>query len=111
MLLLQMTNKFALVADVVYRLFGFRFMISEYYSKVRNFRSNHLNFYDFILGRDTCQADSGGPLMVRAGKESPMYLRGVLSFGSNKCGVGYPGVFTNIEAYIPWIENHMYKEV
>ena len=64
-----------------------------------------------ILGKDTCQGDSGGPLMVRATKDGPMYLRGALSFGSNKCGVKYPAVFTNIEAYIPWIKKHMYKEV
>ena len=74
--------------------------------------------YDFsftsstwISGKDTCQGDSGGPLMVRAAEDSPMYLRGALSFGSNKCGVKYPAVFTNIEAYIPWIKKHMYKEV
>ena len=49
--------------------------------------------------------------MVREGEESPMYLRGALSFGSNKCGVKYPAVFTNIESYIPWIKKNMYKEV
>ena len=65
----------------------------------------------FNLGKDTCQGDSGGPLMVREGEESPMYLRGALSFGSNKCGVKYPAVFTNIEAYIPWIKENMYPEV
>ena len=48
--------------------------------------------------------------MVRAGVESKMYLKGVLSFGSSKCGIKYPAVFTNVKAYIPWIKENMHKE-
>ena len=48
--------------------------------------------------------------MVRAGKASPMYLKGVLSFGSSKCGIKYPAVFTNVKSYIPWLKEHMHKE-
>ena len=43
------------------------------------------------LGRnnvDTCQGDSGGPLMVRQGGEGFMYLKGLVSFGTSKCGSG-----------------------
>ena len=64
----------------------------------------------FFSGKDTCQGDSGGPLMVRAGVEAKMYLKGVLSFGSSKCGIKYPAVFTNVKAYIPWIKENMHKE-
>ena len=46
--------------------------------------------------------------MVREGEESPMYLKGVLSFGSSKCGIKYPAVFTNVKSYIPWLKEHMH---
>ena len=48
--------------------------------------------------------------MVRAGEESPMYLKGVLSFGSSKCGIKYPAVFTNVKSYIPWLKENMHKD-
>lgn len=62
-----------------------------------------------ILGKDSCQGDSGGPLMVREGgnDEGTMYLRGITSFGTNKCGFGYPGVYTDIEYYVEWIKKHL----
>ena len=62
-----------------------------------------------FLGKDTCQGDSGGPLMVRQGKEGLMYLKGILSFGSSKCGKKYPAVFTRVTEYIPWLKKHMYR--
>ena len=45
--------------------------------------------------------------MVRKDEEGTMYLRGIVSFGTSSCGKGYPGVYTNVEAYIPWIKAHM----
>ena len=68
------------------------------------------NFIQCVcLGKDTCQGDSGGPLMVRQGKEGLMYLKGILSFGSSKCGKKYPAVFTRVTEYIPWLKKHMYR--
>jgi secreted trypsin-like serine protease len=32
-----------------------------------------------------------------------MYLKGVVSFGTKKCGKGLPGVYINVATYIPWI--------
>ena len=51
------------------------------------------------------QGDSGGPLYMRyiieGEKKSsyfesskPWYLLGIVSFGSKRCGVGYPGIYT-----------------
>ena len=37
----------------------------------------------------------------------PMYLKGVVSFGTSQCGIGYPGVYTNIENYVPWIRRNI----
>lgn len=44
-------------------------------------------------GRDTCQADSGGPLVVNN------YLYGVTSFGNGCATPGYPGVYANVANY------------
>ena len=44
---------------------------------------------------DSCSGDSGGPLFSRAksGKKSdPLFLTGIVSYGTNLCGVGVPGV-------------------
>ena len=45
--------------------------------------------------------------MVRTGKDDIMYLKGVVSFGTQECGKGYPGVYTNVKHYIPWIKRNM----
>ena len=60
-----------------------------------------------LLGKDSCQGDSGGPLMVRKDEESFMYLRGIVSFGTTKCAKGYPGVYTDVKYYIPWIKKNL----
>ena len=55
------------------------------------------------LGKDTCKGDSGGPLFYRDHDSTPWYLVGVVSYGTRQCGSGEPGVYTRINAYIPWI--------
>jgi len=56
---------------------------------------------------DSCSGDSGGPLMVQEDEENKMYLRGVVSFGTRKCGKGFPGVYTDISYYIDWIKRNL----
>ncbi|XP_026273534.1 uncharacterized protein LOC113203189 isoform X1 [Frankliniella occidentalis] len=57
--------------------------------------------------QDTCQGDSGGPLQMRANPkdtETCIYrIIGVVSFGP-PCGLGKPGIYTRVAAYVPWIE-------
>lgn len=63
-----------------------------------------------VPGQDSCNGDSGGPLVGRYETEGTMYLSGVVSFGTPTCGIGFPGVYTNLEEYLPWIKTHLKAE-
>ena len=56
--------------------------------------------------KDTCSGDSGGPMTYFInGKPT---LVGVTSWGSEQCGTtGYPGVYTEVAAYVNWIETYV----
>jgi len=61
-----------------------------------------------LKGKDSCSGDSGGPLVAYQGDfKEPKYLIGIVSFGTKKCGQGYPGVYTSIDYYLPWIIANM----
>ena len=62
-----------------------------------------------FLGKDSCQGDSGGPLVYRKHADEPWNQVGLVSYGTDTCGIGIPGVYTKIEGYLDWIENHMQK--
>lgn len=53
---------------------------------------------------DSCSGDSGGPLMVNEGGKWNQV--GVVSWGIG-CGKGqYPGVYTRVTAFLPWIQKN-----
>lgn len=53
---------------------------------------------------DTCQGDSGGPLVVvEAGL--PL-LAGVTSIGNDCALANYPGLYTRVSSFIPWIRQY-----
>lgn len=60
--------------------------------------------------RDACQGDSGGPLMwnnqqgaLEQTSSEKWYQLGLVSFGYGCANTQYPGVYTRISYYIPWI--------
>ena len=61
----------------------------------------------FFSGKDSCKGDSGGPLVSREFAGEPWYQIGVVSYGTRKCGVGEPGVYTRVDGYLDWIDSKL----
>ncbi|KAL9693689.1 hypothetical protein quinque_012974 [Culex quinquefasciatus] len=55
--------------------------------------------------QDSCQGDSGGPLLVRKGDKHEIV--GIVSWGVGCGRAGYPGVYTRVARYLPWIRANM----
>nr|XP_012225654.1 PREDICTED: transmembrane protease serine 9 [Linepithema humile] len=53
--------------------------------------------------RDSCWADSGGPLMVGSRPAEPLMVVGVVSTGVGCSRPRLPGIYTRISDYISWI--------
>ena len=71
------------------------------FSKVSHRISNNM-FCAYADGKDACQGDSGGPLVYKEGGRN--YLIGIVSWGIDCAKEGYPGVYTQVNNYIRWIE-------
>ncbi|XP_063046579.1 uncharacterized protein LOC134440419 isoform X2 [Engraulis encrasicolus] len=54
-------------------------------------------------GKDSCQLDSGGPLVSQ--QDQVWVLSGVVSFGRGCGRRGYPGVYTRVSQYQDWIHS------
>ncbi|KAK5622502.1 hypothetical protein CRENBAI_002529 [Crenichthys baileyi] len=48
-------------------------------------------------GKDSCQGDSGGPLICNGNFE------GIVSWGISCANPYFPGVYTRVRSYVPWI--------
>lgn len=60
--------------------------------------------------QDSCRGDSGGPLMKveKIGGKSSWFLKGVVSFGTEKCGTeDVPGVYTRVSKFVDWIQENI----
>merc|ERR1711971_800211 len=58
-------------------------------------------------GKDSCNGDSGGPLIYREYPDEPWHQIGLVSFGTSVCGGGVPGVYTRVAEYMDWIESKL----
>ncbi|XP_065560139.1 testisin-like isoform X1 [Artemia franciscana] len=54
-------------------------------------------------GKDACLGDSGGPLVLE--KHGRFELAGVIAGGQGCARPGLPGVYVNIEKFLPWIRS------
>ncbi|XP_067639499.1 serine protease snake [Eurosta solidaginis] len=55
--------------------------------------------------RDTCQGDSGAPLIMKVDRDiTYSYVVGITSFGQ-ACGGAPPSIYTRVSAYVDWIED------
>ncbi|MEZ5844041.1 MAG: trypsin-like serine protease [Hyphomicrobiaceae bacterium] len=56
---------------------------------------------------DSCNGDSGGPLMKIDFESRCPQLVGIVSWGARNCGNSLkPGVYTRVSSYIEWIRQH-----
>jgi len=60
---------------------------------------------DNTTEKDTCQGDSGGALVRNKEKRCVFFVVGITSFGPRFCGYKTPAVYTNVYAYLDWIES------
>lgn len=58
-----------------------------------------------VEGEDSCNGDSGGPLMVvKEGGTPRWFVIGIVSYGALSCGGDkVPAIYTRVSAYLPWI--------
>ena len=49
--------------------------------------------YLLLIGKDSCNGDSGGPLITNEARGYPWFQVGIVSFGTAQCGKGVPGIY------------------
>lgn len=54
---------------------------------------------------DSCQGDSGGPLLLQQGDK--YQIVGIVSWGVGCGRPGYPGVYTRVTRYLPWLKANL----
>lgn len=68
----------------------------------RGMNVNDTNLCTYSVGKDSCQYDSGGPLLFENSSNDRMYLVGIVSRGKS-CASKYPSVNVRVTKYLNWI--------
>lgn len=62
-------------------------------------------------GKDACQGDSGGGLVLpylSADGTYYFYVQiGIVSYGFECARQGFPGIYTQVRTFLPWIQAHI----
>ncbi|XP_012942857.1 chymotrypsin-like protease CTRL-1 [Aplysia californica] len=68
-------------------------------------QESHQTFCAGKTNHDACEGDSGGPLVCQEA-DGRYYQYGIVSAGIKfNCGI-FPGIYTRVSTYLPWIESH-----
>ncbi|XP_058460908.1 venom serine protease-like [Malaya genurostris] len=59
----------------------------------------------YTAGKDSCQFDSGGPMLYVDASGGKMYAIGVINYGIT-CASKYPSVSARVTSYLNWIETN-----
>lgn len=88
-----------------------RSVCQNVFSNLVNLTSKHMCAGDLQTGRDTCRGDSGGPLFtLNSFTNTKRFVQyGIIVTGGNDCNLqqGFPGIFTNVLTFLPWISNNI----
>ena len=61
-----------------------------------------------LYSGDSCDGDSGGPLIHRYDPDEPWTQVGIVSFGPHNCASkDVPGVYTQVDQFSDWIKNKL----
>lgn len=77
------------------------------YMRVNTFPGDTSQCCASSTGVDSCNGDSGGPLISLSSKYGKKYaLIGLTSYGLGDCASGMPSVYTRTSNYIEWIKKY-----
>ncbi|GIX78737.1 clotting factor B [Caerostris darwini] len=89
---------------------------NEKYQKISNVAIPNGITEDFICagreegGLDACPGDSGGPLLYEFA-QSDFILVGIVSFGYKCAEPNFPGVYTRVTSFLPWITQYIENQI
>lgn len=62
-------------------------------------------------GKDSCQGDSGGALLLPTPSADGSYyyynIIGIVSYGFECARAGFPGIYSRVTTFLPWIQLHI----
>ena len=72
---------------------------------MRNSQRNHVT----RAGADSCKGDSGGPLVCDI--DGSLTLIGIVSKGRMCNKEGFPGIYTNVQAFRTWLDESKFERI